>query len=360
MRIFASIVALTAMVATMSAAQAPKSSMPEVGRMHRERVTCHNAYDALVDLQKASNGSGATVEQIKWGEAYEAAADAKQPCPAPPASVYARAVNRTVSHGESANRLVKYLEAGDPAAYFEAGQGSWEETLPGMKQLDGINFFRRAAELGDPDGNFMMARLYLGGQFGTKGDWKGAYPYMERAAKGGHVDAIMFVGLNHYEGAMGRKDHKAAFANFSQAAERGQVYATYMAAWMANNGEGTKKDHKLAYRLARNLSAQGEPAAGAVLAASALMYDNPRQNEDEVFYWMDMAIRTGDAKVSEAVTKLRPQVVSYFQRIKTPPPAYQPRAWKVCPMKTVCMVNSYSGVRQSCTTNKDYWSDCDG
>jgi hypothetical protein len=28
-------------------------------------------------------------------------------------------------------------------------------------------------------------------------------------------------------------------------------------------------------------------------------------------------------------------------------------------MKTVCLVNQYTSA-QSCTTNKDYWSDCDG
>lgn len=358
MRPFAFVIGLAALVAVSSVAQAPKSSMPDVTRQHRERVTCHNAFDALVALQKSTGGNGASAEEVKWADAYDAAALAKQPCPPPPASVFARATNRTITNLESVNRLMKYYAAGDPAAYFELAQASFEQTVPHMTQANGVELFQKAAAMGDADANYMMARLYLGGQFGTKQDFKGAAPFMERAAKAGHVDAMMFVALMQYEGALGRKDHKAAFTGFSEAAARGHVYATYMAAWMANNGEGTKKDHKLAYRLARNLAGQGERAAGAVIAASALMYDNARKNEDEVRYWMDEAQRTGDAKVAGEIAKLRPQVAAFYTKLKAPP-AYTPKPWKACGTKTVCLVNS-SGVRTSCTTNKDYWSDCDG
>ncbi len=352
------VIGLTCLAAAASVAQAPKSSMPDVTRQHRERVTCHNAFDALVALQKRTGGNGASAEEVRWAESYDAAALAKQPCPAPLAGAR-DAVNRTVTNGETANRLSKYMAAGDASAYFEAGQAGIDQTMPTMiTQQGGIEFIKKAAELGDPDGNYMMARLYLGGSFGTKQDFRGAAPFMERAAKAGHVDAMMFAALMQYEGALGRKDHKAAFTGFGEASARGHVYATYMAAWMANNGEGTKKDHKLAYRLARNLAGQGERAAGAVIAASALMYDNARKNEDEVLYWMDEAQRTGDAKVSGEIAKLRPQVTAFYTKLKAPP-AYTPRPWKACGTKTVCMVNS-SGVRTSCTTNKDYWSDCDG
>jgi TPR repeat protein len=352
------LIGTTLLLAATSAAQAPRSSMPDVARQHRERVNCHNAFDALVALQKSTGGNGASAEEVRWADSYDAAALAKQPCPAPPASVQARAANRTISNMESVNRLMKYYDAGDPAAIFELAQASFEQTVPHMTQQDGVELFKKAAALGDADANYMMARLYLGGQFGKKLDWDGARPFMQRAADAGHVDAMMMRALAAYDGTTERKDHKAAFAGFSAAAARGHVYATYMAAWMANNGEGTKKDHKLAYRLARNLHGQGEQAAGAVIAASALIYDNPRAHEDEVLYWMDEAIRTGDAKVSAQVGQLRPRVTAFYTKLKAPP-AYTPRPWKACGTKTVCLVNS-SGVRTSCTTNKDYWSDCDG
>lgn len=356
MRLMFLLVGAVTLGASAAAALDPKSSMPDITRQHRERVTCHNAYDALIDTGK--NGGRATSEEMAFGEAYEAAAAAKQPCPKVPESVHARAANRAIRHGETVQRLLQYLENNDPSAYFEAGAAAFEQTIPDVTQMDGVNFFQKAAELGDPDGLYMMARLCLGGQFGTKGDWKCALPHLEGAAKGGHVDAIFLIGQVHYDGGVGKKNHKLAFDYYRQAAERGHVYATYMAAWQANNGEGTKKDHVLAYRLARNLAEQGEPAAGAVLAASALVYQHKPENENEVLYWMDMAIREGDAKVSETISKLRPQVVAHYKKLNAPP-EYKPRAWKACPMKTVCLVNQFTRM-QSCTTNKDYWSDCDG
>lgn len=343
--------------ATTAAAFVPRSSMPDITRQHRERVTCHNAYDALLETGKG--GGTATQEEYAFGDAYEKAAEARQRCPAVPASLLGRAANRTVTHGETVARLVKYIENNDASAYFEAGTAAFEQKIPNVTQMDGISFFQKAAELGDPDGLYMMGRLYLGGQFGTKLDWKGAYPFFEGAAKAGHVDGIFLLGQYAYDGVLGKKNPKLAFAYYRQAAERGHVYATYMAAWQAGNGEGTKTDHVLAYRLARNLADQGETAAGAVLAASALLQQkNVKEHENEVLYWMDLAIREGDDKIKAEISKFRPQVVALYQKLKAPP-EYRPRERKVCPMKTVCVVNHFSGLQQ-CTTNKDYWSDCDG
>lgn len=340
-----------------AAALAPSGSMPDITRMHRERVNCHNAFDALVAARKAGGAAATAPAELAFAEAYEKAAAAKQPCPAVPASVIARATNRTVSNPESVGTLTKYIGNGDPSAHFEAGMTAFEQKLPNVPQADSIAFFKKAAELGDPDAMFMMARLYLGGQFGTKLDWKGAYPYFEGAAKAGHVDAIFFLGQYAYDGALGKKDPKAAFDYYSQAAARGHVYATYMAAWQANSGDGVRKDHALAYRLARNLVDQGE-VAGAVIAASALLQvKNARANENEVLYWMDVAMRDGDDRIKGEIGKFRPQVVAAYQRMNAPP-EYRPRVRKVCPMKTVCLVNRFTNV-QSCTTNKDYWNDCD-
>ena len=205
----------------------------------------------------------------------------------------------------------------------------------------------------------MHARLHLGGSYGVPSDFDSALPLIARAAEAGHVDAMNMMGLFHYEGyGDTRKDLPAAFAMFQRAAAEGHVYSAYMAAYMANEGEGTREDHALAYRLARNLAAQGE-VVGAVLAASALLQqDDVKDNQDEILYWMDAAIEHGDDRIRAEMAKFRPQVEDIFTRMNAPP-EYEPREWKACPMKTVCLVNHFTGLQQ-CTTNKDYWSDCDG
>jgi hypothetical protein len=73
---------------------------------------------------------------------------------------------------------------------------------------------------------------------------------------------------------------------------------------------------------------------------------------------MDRAITQGDAGIRTQMTSLRQQAVGLFSR-RSAPAGYSPAPRKACPIKTVCTVNHFSGL-QSCTTGKDYWSDCDG
>jgi hypothetical protein len=100
-------------------------------------------------------------------------------------------------------------------------------------------------------------------------------------------------------------------------------------------------------------------AYGQMVLASALLQDKkPMQYKDEILYWLQQARSNGDDKVRAAVDQVYPQAVKLFSA-RAPSPTFRAAPRKVCPMKTVCTVNHYSGL-QSCTTAKDYWSDCDG
>ena len=126
---------------------------------------------------------------------------------------------------------------------------------------------------------------------------------------------------------------------------------------MLTKGEGVRKDFDLAYRLSRRVAQDGQ-VYGAVMAASALLQTrDPMSHQDEILYWMDYAISHGDQSIRDQVVPMRQQVVDVITRPEAPA-GYQPRPYKACPMKTVCIVNHYSGL-QRCTTNKDYWNDCD-
>jgi TPR repeat protein len=351
----AALVALAALLTMPLLAQS--SSMPDLTKLYHQRVNCHGAYDALV--QTARDGGESTDEEFAFAETYEGNAVAGVPCPEVPDSLHERAINRTVSNGETISRLAKYIEQDDPLAYYEAGRAVLAGNVDGVGDDGAVEFISKAAELGDPESIFFLARLHLGGTFGVPSDFDSATPLIEQAANLGHIDAMNMIGLAYYEGSGGKKkDHRTAFQLFQKAAAEGHVYSAYMAAYMANEGEGTKEDHDLAYRLARNLAEQGE-VVGAVLAASALLQqDDVRKHEDEVLYWMDAAMEYGDDRIRAEMAKYRPQVEDLYQRMNAPP-EYRPREWKACPMKTVCLVNQFTGVQQ-CTTNKDYWSDCDG
>lgn len=328
--------------------------MPDLSRQYFQRTNCHLAYDLIIESATAKQSVGA--EEMSFATAYEAAATAGKPCPAPPASLAARAVNRSISTADGLRRIGQYISTSDPAAHYEAGMIILSGKIPDFSRDQGIQMVRRAAELGDPSAQMLMGSGYISGSFGAK-DYKSALPLIEAAAAQGHVDAL-FMAANFYkDGIANKPDKKKAFAYYGQAAERGHVYAAMLAFYMVQDGEGVPKDFKQAYRIARNLADQGE-TIGAVLAASALLQQrNAKDQEDEVLYWMDVAIRDGDANIRNEVGKFGPQVVAAFKRANAPP-EYIPRVHKACPLKTVCLVDRHSGARQ-CTTNKDYWSDCD-
>jgi TPR repeat protein len=359
MRLRTIILAAATLCATGAAAFQGRGSMPDPARMHYERQNCHGAYDLL--SAEVDAGRTPSNEDRAWARTHEDAALAGKPCPAPPASLAKRASNRTVVTPHGLKLLVKFNQQNDGSAYFESAYAvlTGAVKLEGVTPQDGFAMLKKAAELGDPPAQMFMGSLYVAGVATGKPDYAGAFPFIEAAAKSDHVDALNMLGSMYVSGLGTRKNEKLGFQYLAKAAEHGHVFATFMAAQMANEGTGTKRDHKLAYRLARNLADQGE-VSGAVLAASALLQQkNAEDNENEVLYWMDVAIRDGDDKIKSEIGKIRPQVVAAYKRLNAPP-EYRPRVRKACPMKTVCYVNRFSGARQQCTTNKDYWNDCDG
>lgn len=351
------LIAISASAAAATSALQKNGAMPDIGATYYHRADCHQAYDLVFD--QAKSGGAVSSEDRAWAESYEAAAKARQPCPAPAAALAQRATDRVLSTEDGLSFAATYGDNGDPVAYFEVALAVLQGKTTKLTPAQAWQLLVNSADSGYAHAQYFEALLYINGTATGKADYGDAFPLLEKAAAAGHVDAQFLAGNYYSDGSLGvKQDKKKAFDYFSKAAERGHIYAAYLAAYMANDGDGVKEDHVLAYRLARNLADQGE-VVGAVIAASALLQmKDAKEHEDEVLYWLDVALRDGDAKIKEQVGALRPRVVAAFQRAKAPP-EYMPRAWKACPMKTTCLVDSVKGIRQ-CTTNKDYWNDCDG
>ncbi|MES2986481.1 MAG: tetratricopeptide repeat protein [Pseudomonadota bacterium] len=348
--VFAMVVA--GAMAMGSMAQTSSGSMPDAKRQYFQRQNCHQVYDLLI---AQGNLSG---DEATWAKAYEAGANSGKACPAPSEALAKRASNRIIVTDKGLNTTADYSQA-DPAALYEIAYTALTGNTQDLSPAQGLQFLQAAYAKGDPSAAYQLSQQYFAGNLGKPQDYAGGIPPLLKAADAGHVDAQFQAGTVYANGIGTKKDVAKAFGYFRKAAEQGHVFATYLAAQMANEGVGTKKDPALAYRLGRNLADQGE-VAGAIFAASAIMkMKDYKTRGDEVLYWMDMASRDGDAQIKETVGKLRPQVVSFYERVTAPPPAYRPPPRKACPMKTVCIQNHYSGIQQ-CTTNKDYWSDCDG
>jgi TPR repeat protein len=330
--------------------------MPDPAKIYYQRQNCHLAYDQLIE--DVDSDRALSEEDRAWARTHEAAGAGGQRCPDPHEALAKRSANRVVATQDGLAQLVVYKKLDDPTAWFEAAHSVLKGKVPEVGGPEGFAMLRKAADLGDPHAQFMIGSLHVAGAVTGKADYASALPFIEGAAKAGHVDALFFAGTVYKEGLGTKADARKAFDYQRQAAERGHTLAAMVAFDMINEGKGTKKDLDLAYRLGRNLADRGE-AYGAVMAASALLQrKDVLKHEDEVLYWMDTALRDGDEKIRAAVGGFRPRVIAAYKRAKAPP-EYRPRVRKLCPLKTTCLVNSFTNLR-SCTTNVDYWNDCDG
>jgi uncharacterized protein len=331
--------------------------LPPIDRIEQKRANCHNSYDKLF-VEGAATKRVAPGD-MAWAQSYEAARAAKQPCPVPPDTLLARANGHIIQTDDGrANTAAFATEQKDPVAISEIGLAYFNGKFGQDNVQLGYDLIRNAAELGDIEATYTQGVLIARGQIDNKADLPGGFALIDKAAQAGHVDALFAAGSMVRVGQGTKKDPKRAFDYYRRASERGHFYATFIAWDMLTNGDGVKKDHGLAYRLSRRLAADGH-VYGAVMAASSLLQGKDvMKHQDEILYWMDFAIRNGDTKVKGQMMPLRTQVQAIFTR-QNAPPAYQPRAFKACPMKRTCTVNHFSGL-QSCTTKKDYWSDCDG
>jgi len=110
-----------------------------------------------------------------------------------------------------------------------------------------LHWYRAAAEAGNPEGAFGLAAMLAAGE-GTSADPSEAGQWMERAAQGGHLRAMLALAGAHERGGLGREmDPARALSWYRQAAERGDRQARQRLAQAYMNGElGLEPDARAA------------------------------------------------------------------------------------------------------------------
>jgi len=163
-------------------------------------------------------------------------------------------------------------EIAPPAAEAQAeGQALFDQASPLLDAGDaeGVRLMSRAANLGHPQAQFAMARLYETGEAGVTPDPVEARRWTERAARGGEARAMHNLALQLFEGTGGARDEAQALHWFQAAAERGLTDSQYNLARLYERGvEGVQPNLTQAYQWYLVAGRSGD--AGAEEAASRL------------------------------------------------------------------------------------------
>ena len=179
--------------------------------------------------------------------------------------------------------------------YFEGKEGTEKSAVKGTDWL------RKAAETGNPIGNYRYAAKLL--QAPDPDERKPeekvdaarqAYDYLLNAAVGGIPQAQNEMGLFYLSGSMGVADPSAAAGWFQRAAQSGNVIAMNNLATLYEKGYGVAQNYSQAGQLyeasARRGNAQGASAVARFMASGA----GTKQNIPQAWAWANIAIQNGD------------------------------------------------------------------
>ena len=138
-----------------------------------------------------------------------------------------------------------------------SGIEAWQQGNPAKA----VAIWRGLADKGDNDAAFNLGQAYRLGR-GVSPDSGAAKKWFERAARAGHLDAQVSLGLLLFDSG----DRVSALGWLKRAAERGEPRALLVTGTALFNGDGAKRDPILGYAYVRRAAAQGLAPAVATLA----------------------------------------------------------------------------------------------
>lgn len=117
---------------------------------------------------------------------------------------------------------------------------------------------------GGKDSNYNLGVMYFKGE-GIKADHLQGLEFFKKAAEQGHMNARFILGTIYDKGDDVLQDRVVAAKWYRKAAEQGHAQAQFNLGLMYTNGEGVEKDHKEAVVWLKKAAAQGHKGAGKLL-----------------------------------------------------------------------------------------------
>jgi uncharacterized protein len=107
--------------------------------------------------------------------------------------------------------------------------------------------FRKLAQEGNPNYQYLLGRAYEGGDVGVPQDYAEAVRWYRKSAIQGNGMAQMALGMMYFDGRGVTRSHKAAFTWLEPAAEQGEPLAQVTLGTMYEAGDGVPQDYIQSY-----------------------------------------------------------------------------------------------------------------
>jgi TPR repeat protein len=170
-----------------------------------------------------------------------------------------------------------------------------------------LSLYRRAAELGNPEAQYILGGMYYRGM-GTDIDEQEAFKWFLRAAESGHSSpqSLTIIGSMYLRGIGVPQNYIEALKYHRLAAEQGSRQARNELAYMYYNGLGTKQDFDLARFWYQEAALQGDNQAQYNLGMLYATGTGVSQDNVKAYAWYSIAASTGNTGAMVARNALMP------------------------------------------------------
>lgn len=182
----------------------------------------------------------------------------------------------------------KAAEKGEPDAVAQLGH-MYANGFGVDKDLDkAIQLFQEAINDGSASGSYGLGYMYLAGE-GVELDHSRAYQNFKVAADKKHLESHFHLGVLHLLGQGCRKDTAKALRYFNIAAQHGHTLSMYNLAMMYLKGHGTAPSCNSALSILKSVAEQGE--VSEALATGYKSFNN--RHFDKAMVWYSRAALAG-------------------------------------------------------------------
>ena len=161
------------------------------------------------------------------------------------------------------------------------------------KKAESAKWYRRAAERGHADAQYILGLMYFEGDMGVPWDDAEAVKWCRRAAEQGHSEAQGILGDIYARGKLVPLDTVEAVKWYRRAAEQGDAEAQYSLGWMYHLGQGVPLDKVEAVKWIRRAAEQGYGEAQEVLGERYSKGEGVPKNKAEADKWFRLAAEQG-------------------------------------------------------------------
>ena len=200
---------------------------------------------------------------------------------------------------------IKAAEQGNPNAQLDVGIAYFEGVGVDTDTIEAIKWFRRAADQGLAEAQYLIGWAYKTGIGGMPKDAAEAFSWFQKAANQGLAEAEGALGNAYYFGVGVPQDRADGVRWLARAAKQGIAEAQVGLGMIYSEGnQDVKRDEAEAVRLFQNAAQQGNVNAQAFLAVAFLQGKGVPKDYKKAYFFAILA--ASDQHPNK--TKLRNQI----------------------------------------------------